>query len=118
MVSHGEGILAGKINEVKAYKHQGAWRRLTAVRVVEEARWRRLSTVMAFGTAWKFIGSSEECRRGSVNGQNGLVIGRRSSRREEMANGGAVFTNWVRRREWPGRLYFGVFGSCSNGTGR
>src|SRR6266540_863920 len=40
-VSHGEGILAGKIDEVKAYKHQGAWRRLTAVRVVEEARRRK-----------------------------------------------------------------------------
>ena len=36
-VSHGEGILVGKIDEVKAYKHQGAWRRLTVVRVVEEA---------------------------------------------------------------------------------
>ena len=88
----------GKIDETKAYKHQGAWRRLTAVRVVEEARWRRLSTVMAFGAAWKFVGSSEECRRGSVNGQNGLVIGRRSSRREELRNGGVVCTNSARRR--------------------
>src|SRR6266542_3900690 len=48
-VSRGEGILAGKIDEVKAYKHQGAWKRLTAVRIVEEAHWRRLSTVRVFG---------------------------------------------------------------------
>src|SRR5207237_617840 len=44
-VSHGEGTLAGKIDEVKAYKHQGAWRKLTAVRVVDGRRWVALSTV-------------------------------------------------------------------------
>jgi len=77
-VSRGEGILAGKIDEVKAYKHQGAWRRLTAVRVVEKARWRRLSTVRVFGGDGSFVEGSKERRRSSGVAQNGFVDGWRS----------------------------------------
>ena len=77
-VSRGEGILAGKIDEVKAYKHQGAWMRLTAVRIIEEARWRRLSTVRVFGAAEELVEGSRQRRRGSGQWQNGFVVGRRS----------------------------------------
>ncbi len=77
-VSRGEGILAGKIDEVKAYKHQGAWKRLTAVRIIEEARWRRLSTVRVFGGDGSFVEGSKERRRSSGVAQNGFVDGCRS----------------------------------------
>ena len=77
-VSHGEGTLAGKIDEVKAYKHQGAWKRLTAVRIIEEARWRRLCTVRVFGSDGSFVEGSKERRRSSGVAQNGFAYGCRS----------------------------------------
>ena len=76
--SRREGILAGKINEVKAYKHQGAWKRLTVVRIVEEASWRRLSTVRVFGGDGSFVEGSKERRRSSGVAQNGFAYGCRS----------------------------------------
>ena len=77
-VSHGEGTLAGKIDEVKAYKHQGAWRRLTAVRVVDGRRWVALSTVSLKKRGRELVEGSMERRRGSGQWQNGFVVGRRS----------------------------------------
>ena len=72
------GDSSGKIDEIKACKHQVAWKRLTAVRIVEEARWRRLSTVRVFGGDGSFVEGSKERRRSSGVAQNGFAYGCRS----------------------------------------
>src|SRR5207247_4544167 len=72
-VSHGEGTLVGKIDEVKAYKHQGAWRRLTAVRVVNGRRWVALSTVSLKKRGWELIGGRLWCTNWLGDLQNGFV---------------------------------------------
>jgi len=72
-VSHGEGTLAGKIDEVKAYKHQGAWRRLTAVRVVDGRHWVALSTVSLKKRERELVGGRLWCTSWLGDLQNGFI---------------------------------------------